>query len=97
MFTANISLLAVRSRVSDVVVYTTDHCPFCEAAKRLLAARGVTYKEIHLGRDPEGRGQLVSETGAMTFPQVVIDGELIGGFDALRALDQAGGLPPARA
>jgi glutaredoxin 3 len=76
----------------DVLVYTTDHCPFCIRAKALLDARGVVYREINLERDPDGRRELVEKTGMMTFPQVIIEGEVIGGFQETLAADRSGRL-----
>lgn len=67
-------------------------CPFCVAAKALLDRRGVPYEEINLARDPDGRAALTEVTGMYTFPQIVIDGESIGGFNELRAADKSGTL-----
>ncbi len=61
-------------------------------AKGLLAKRNVAYSEINLAKDPEGRAELVRITGMMTFPQVVIDGEPIGGYQELVAADKSGRL-----
>ncbi|MGI8624800.1 MAG: glutaredoxin domain-containing protein [Solirubrobacteraceae bacterium] len=78
--------------MSRVVMYTTEPCGYCRTAKALLAARKIPYEEINLARDPDGRTQLACKTGMMTFPQVVIDGESIGGFQELAAADRAGRL-----
>ena len=77
--------------MSQITVYTTEPCGYCRVAKALLAKRGVAYEEINLAKDPEGRAELVRLTGMMTFPQVVIDGESIGGYQELVAFDRAGG------
>lgn len=76
----------------DVTLYTTDRCSRCVTAKALLARRGVSYSEINLTRDPDGRAELTRRTGMITFPQIVIDGETIGGFDELVAADRDGRL-----
>jgi glutaredoxin 3 len=78
--------------MSEVIVYTTDHCSFCATAKKLLSKRGIDYEEINLARDPDGRDALVQKTGMITFPQIVIDGETLGGFDQLLAADRNGRL-----
>jgi glutaredoxin 3 len=75
-----------------VTVYTTEPCGFCRTAKALLAARRIPYEEINLAKDPEGRAELVRLTGMMTFPQVVIDDEPIGGYQELVAADREGRL-----
>ena len=81
----------------DVLVYTTENCPFCIRAKALLDTRGVQYREVNLERDPDGRAELVKQTGMMTFPQVIIDGQPLGGFQELAAADRAGRLTDLRA
>jgi glutaredoxin 3 len=75
-----------------VTVYTTEACPLCVGAKTLLARRGIAYQEINLARDPDGREELARRTGMITFPQIVIDGETLGGFQELRAADRDGRL-----
>lgn len=75
-----------------VTLYTTDHCPYCIGAKTLLKRRGISYEEVNLARDPDGREELSHKTGMITFPQVVIDGETLGGFAELQAADREGRL-----
>jgi glutaredoxin 3 len=58
----------------------------------LLGKRDIAYQEINLSRDPDGRAKLAHLTGMVTFPQIVIGGEPIGGFDQLLAADRAGRL-----
>ncbi len=80
--------------MARVTVYTTEPCGFCRVAKALLNKRGVPFEEINLAKSPEGRAQLVERTGMMTFPQVIIDGEPIGGYQELVAVDRDGRLAP---
>ena len=76
----------------QVTLYTTEACPFCTSAKALLAKRGIAYEEINLARDPDGRTQLQERTGMLTFPQIVIGDQALGGFAELLAADRAGRL-----
>jgi glutaredoxin 3 len=78
--------------MADVLVFTTENCAFCVRAKALLEARGIPYREIDLERDPDGRAELVRRTGMMTFPQVLVDGELVGGFQETLIADRTGRL-----
>ena len=73
-------------------MYSTDPCSFCSSAKKLLAARGISYEEINLAKDPDGRMELAQQTGMMSFPQIVIDGEVLGGFRELAMADKSGRL-----
>ena len=78
--------------MKNITLYTTDHCSLCVSAKTLLRRRGIDYEEINLARDPDGRAQLSQITGMFTFPQILIDGQSIGGFTELLAADRAGRL-----
>jgi glutaredoxin 3 len=78
--------------MAAVTVYTTDPCSFCSRAKQLLDARGIAYDEINLARDPAGRAELLERTGMMSFPQIIIGEQLVGGFQETLAADQSGEL-----
>jgi glutaredoxin 3 len=73
-----------------VTVYTAEPCGYCRTAKALLQKRGIAYEEVNLAKDPSGRAELVRTTGMMTFPQVVIDDQPIGGYQELVLADRAG-------
>jgi glutaredoxin 3 len=76
----------------SVTVYSTEPCSFCTRVKGLLGAREVEFTEVNLSKDPAGRTELVNMTGMMSFPQVLIDGELLGGFAELEAAAESGRL-----
>ena len=78
--------------MSDVQVYTTSYCPYCDRAKALLKKRGIAYEEIDVTDDDEKREWLVKTTKRRTVPQIFIKGEAIGGSDELHALDRSGDL-----
>jgi glutathione-dependent peroxiredoxin len=59
-------------------------CPYCARAKAVLKEHGLDYEEIVLGKDVTTHS-LKAVTGATTVPQVFIDGQLIGGSEALAA------------
>jgi glutaredoxin 3 len=73
-----------------ITLYTTDPCGFCRSAKSLLESRGVTYDEVNLAKDPDGRAELVALTGQMTFPQILVGKRAIGGFRELLEADRDG-------
>ncbi|HWF35932.1 MAG TPA: glutaredoxin domain-containing protein [Solirubrobacteraceae bacterium] len=78
--------------MASVIIYTSEPCAYCSGAKQLLAKRGIEYEEINMSMDPDGRAELVETTGMYTFPQIVIDGYTLGGFDELRIADYTGKL-----
>lgn len=58
----------------------------------MLSRKGIAFEEINLdGRDRELQ-DLRARTGQRTVPQIFIDGDLIGGFTELAALDSRGEL-----
>jgi glutaredoxin 3 len=78
-----------------VVIYTTRYCPYCHAAKALLDRKGVSFQEIDVSGDWEGRQQMTQRAnGRTTVPQIFIGTVHVGGCDDLYALDQEGRLDP---
>lgn len=59
----------------------------------MLADKGFAIDEkIDVVAEPDRRQAMVEQTGLQTVPQIFIDGEHVGGFDDLKALDDAGRL-----
>ena len=81
------------SATPEVLVYRTTSCPFCIAAAELLKQRGIPFTEVSLDHDPDRQGTTSAVLpGHRTVPLIVIGGEPLGGFDALRAADASGDL-----
>ncbi len=79
--------------MAKVELYTTTYCPFCVRAKNLLKSKGVPFEEIDVTDDDERRAQMVELAGGRrTVPEIFINGKIIGGYDELKALDDAGQL-----
>ena len=81
--------------MNAVTIYTTQVCPYCVMAKRLLANKGITPVEINVGSNPQLMQDLMQKTGRRTVPQIYIGDQHVGGYDDLVALDRAGGLAAA--
>jgi len=78
---------------ATVEVYTTDYCPYCTRAKELLKHKGVDFQEIDVTGDDAAREALIKKSdGRKTVPQIFINGQGVGGFTDLYALDQSGKL-----
>jgi glutaredoxin 3 len=75
-----------------VVLFSTDACSFCINAKSLLTKRGVMFEEVNLAEQPELQAELVDVTSLTSFPQIIVDGETLGGLNELRAADRNGSL-----
>ena len=78
--------------MARVEIYTSAMCGYCVAAKNLLKQKGMDYEEIRIDLDPAQRDTMVERARRTSVPQIFIDGEHIGGFDDLAALNRQGGL-----
>ena len=79
--------------MSLIKIYTTNWCPYCKMAKRYFDEQEMPYEEINIEEKGMSREELQKETGGMSVPQIVIDDEVIGGYDNLMAMASAGELP----
>lgn len=79
--------------MARVLMYCTATCPYCQAADRLLARKGVSEVErVRVDLEPARREEMVQKSGRRTVPQIWIDGRHIGGSDDLHDLEQSGEL-----
>ncbi|MDI1277222.1 MULTISPECIES: glutaredoxin 3 [Methylobacter] len=72
----------------EIQIYTTNICPYCMMAKRLLDKKGASYTEINVDAKPGLREEMMLKTKRRTVPQIYIGDYHVGGFDELYALDQ---------
>jgi glutaredoxin 3 len=78
---------------AKVEIYTKWGCPYCTAAKSLLDGKGVSYEEYDVTMGGPKKAEMVERVpGARTVPQVIVDGQALGGFDDISALDRQGKL-----
>ncbi len=80
--------------MARIRVYSTDYCPYCVMAKRLLERKGAAFEEIRVDHDPALREEMMRLSGRRTVPQIFVGDTHVGGFDDLSALDRAGRLDP---
>ena len=78
--------------MARVLMYTTAICPYCVAAKKLLAQKGVAVEEIRVDQNPQLREEMMQKSRQRTVPQIWIDDYHVGGFTDLLALDKQGKL-----
>ena len=80
--------------MTEMIIYSKDHCPYCDRAKALLSEKGIGYKEIRVDLDPEAFHTMLEKSKRRTVPQIFFGDKHIGGFDDLWALEQSGELEP---
>jgi glutaredoxin 3 len=66
------------------IVWSKYHCPYCDQAKALLNQKGIAFEERKIGDGWTKEELLEAIPTARTVPQIIMDGELIGGFTELR-------------
>lgn len=79
----------------DVQIAVLSGCPYSARAQRLLRTLGIPH-QVQVVRTDEERAMVAKRSGRTTFPQVFIDGESIGGYDALVELHGQGALEALR-
>lgn len=70
------------TKPKKIAVFTKKGCPFCKKAKDLLRNKGLYYEEIELGGNISTTA-LFAVSGALTVPQVFVDGKKVGGSEDL--------------
>jgi glutaredoxin-like YruB-family protein len=71
----------------DIKIYSTPTCPYCKMAKQYISSKGISYRDLDVSQDKNALEEMVKLTGQMGVPVIVIDGEVLIGFDRNR-LDQ---------
>jgi glutaredoxin 3 len=67
--------------MSKVEIYSTPSCTFCNLAKDFFTANNIAYTEYNVMSDLTKRQEMVEKTGQMGVPVILIDGNIIVGFD----------------
>ena len=66
------------------IVWSKNHCPYCDQAKNLLTLKGIEYEERNINDGWDKEDLLAAVPNARTVPQIFLDEELVGGFNELR-------------
>ena len=74
--------------MKSVTIYTTQWCPFCVRAKRLLSSKNIAFKEIPVDGDAPLRAKMADMAGATSVPQIWIGDQHVGGCDELYSLER---------
>jgi glutaredoxin 3 len=78
---------------AKVLMYCTAACPYCQAADRLLARKGVSdIERVRVDLEPARRPEMEKRSGRRTVPQIWIGDRHVGGCDELHDLEDSGQL-----
>ncbi|TVP91422.1 MAG: glutaredoxin 3 [Pseudomonadaceae bacterium] len=79
----------------EIIMYSSNYCPFCIRAKQLLESKGLTFEEIIVDGQPQLRADMTRLAGGRTsVPQIWIGQTYVGGCDELLTLERSGQLDP---
>lgn len=70
--------------MKKVEIYSTDTCHFCHMAKDFFNSHNIHFTDYNVGTDLAKRAEMFEKSGQMGVPVIVIDGEIIVGFDEPR-------------
>lgn len=68
----------------SIVVWSKYHCPYCDQAKSLLDRHGLEYVEHKIGDGFTREDLLEQIPNARSVPQIIINGEIVGGLTELQ-------------
>ena len=66
-----------------ITIYGKTQCGYCDAAKRLCESRGLEFEYKQLDKDFTREVMVEEFPTARTFPQIIVSGNKIGGYDQL--------------
>ena len=68
-----------------IEIWSKPQCPFCDKAENLCKQKNFVYKKYMLDVDFTREQMIEKFPSARTFPQITINGELIGGYTEFEA------------
>ena len=71
-----------------IIMYTSNWCSYCSAAKNLFNELGLEFQEINIEKENISRQELYDLSGGYTIPQISINKKFIGGYNELQSLYQ---------
>ena len=67
--------------MSEVKIYTTNTCPYCDLAKEYMKENKIKYKEVNIESDEKAAKRMVEKSGQMAVPVLEIGEKIIVGFN----------------
>lgn len=75
--------------MNKIVMYSTQFCPYCVMAEKLLLSKGADkIEKVRIDLEPERRTEMLEKTGRRTVPQIYIGETHVGGYDDLAILNK---------
>jgi len=77
------------SSTAEVIIYGKNNCPYCDHAKNFFKEQNIPYTYYNTSEDSEKLEEMRNKTNGRTFPQIIINGHVIGGYSDLMKLHDA--------
>ena len=74
----------------NIKVYSTPTCPYCIRAKNYLKEHNIPFENIDVSSDEKGLAEMIKISGQMGVPVILIDADMIVGFDQTRIATKLG-------
>ncbi len=76
--------------MKKVTIYSTPTCHYCNLAKGYFDENGVKYEAFDVSSNLEKRKEMMEKSGQLGVPVILIDNEIIVGFDKSRLAEMLG-------
>lgn len=76
--------------MKKVQIYSTPTCSYCHMAKDFFKKNNVNYEDFNVATDLEKRKEMVEKSEQMGVPVILIDEEIIVGFDKAKISELLG-------
>ena len=67
--------------MKNITIYSTPTCHFCHMAKAFFKQNNIAYTEHDVASDVSKRQEMVEKSGQMGVPVIIIDNEVVVGFN----------------
>jgi glutaredoxin 3 len=76
--------------MADVIVYSTQMCPWCHRTKDFLSEHDIEFKDIDVSQDQDAAIHMIEKSGQTGVPVIEIGEEIVVGFDRNRLVQILG-------
>jgi len=73
--------------MAKIKVYSTQACPWCVKAKMFFKEHKIEFEDIDVTSDQEAAKEMVEKSGQTGVPVIIIDDEVIVGFNRDRIME----------
>ena len=70
----------------NTIIYTSNHCPYCDGVKNYFDKKNIAYTEKHIDLDESAYNELLTKLNGnfRGTPVIDVDGVIVEGFDTAK-------------